>query len=83
MTALEVSVFKRILVSLDDCTASEFIADYVHGLTRWLGCRVTLLHVLNHKSDGLQATEQAFLEAQTLVKHLALGARVPPRLRLE
>ena len=76
-------MFKRILVSLDDCTASEFIVGYVHGLSRWLGCRVTLLHVLGHKPDSLQAAQQAFLEANTLLERLAHGARVPPRLRLE
>ncbi len=76
-------MFKRILVSLDDCTASEFIVGYVHGLTRWLGCRVTLLHVLGYKPDSLEASQQAFSEAQTLLERLAHGARLPPRLRLE
>jgi len=76
-------VFKRILVSLDDCSTSEFIVGYVHGLTRWLGCRVTLLHVLAQNPETSPASRAAFHEAQTLLERLAHGARVPPRLRLE
>jgi nucleotide-binding universal stress UspA family protein len=80
-------VFKRILVSLDDCTSSEFIVAYVHSLTRLLGSRVTLLHVLTraqNPSSGENSGQEAETEAaHALLERLARGARIPPRLRLE
>ena len=87
-------MFKRILVSLDDCSSSEFIVGYVHSLTRLLGCRVTLLHVLtgaqNPPSGQTSGQTRGSVEggpetetAQALLERLARGARIPPRLKLE
>lgn len=85
-------MFKRILVSLDDCISSEFIVGYVHSLTRLLGCRVTLLHVLTGAQTPSSGQTKGFVEsgpeteteaAQALLERLARGARIPPRLKLE
>lgn len=65
-------MFRHILVPVDHHPASARAARHAHDLTRALGGRVTLLHVLEQDTAPGRASARRHLEA------LAAGARRPP-----
>jgi len=70
-------VYRVILVPVDPSACSARAARHALDLSRLLGSRVTLAHIL---SDDHPETARA--EAQSLLERLAIGARFAPRLRV-
>lgn len=68
----EVFVLRHILVPVGLGPGSRVAIQYALGLSRWLGCKVTLLHVLEQPNS---------LILETLTK-MAQGARHPPTVLL-
>lgn len=65
-------MFRHILVPIGLGAGSLAAARYALGLSRWLGCTVTFLHVLEHPNPPV---------AETLAKMLQ-GVRYPPKVLL-
>lgn len=65
-------MFRHILVPVGLGTGSLAAARYALGLSRWLGCKVTFLHVLEHPNPPI---------AEALAKMLQ-GVRHPPKVLL-
>ncbi|HEX2865080.1 MAG TPA: universal stress protein [Deinococcales bacterium] len=72
-------MYRVILVPVDHSPCSARAARQALDLSRLLGSRVTLAHVL---PDDPNRPESARAEAQALLERLAIGARYTPRLRL-
>uniref|UniRef100_A0A7C3HJR3 Universal stress protein n=1 Tax=Meiothermus ruber TaxID=277 RepID=A0A7C3HJR3_MEIRU len=65
-------VLRHILVPVGLGPGSLAAVQYALGLSRWLGCKVTLLHVLEHPNPSI---------SEALTK-MAQGARHPPTVLL-
>jgi nucleotide-binding universal stress UspA family protein len=70
-------VYRVILVPVDSSACSARAAKQALDLSRLLGSRVTLAHILPDERP-----DNARHEAQGLLEHLAIGARFAPRLRV-
>jgi nucleotide-binding universal stress UspA family protein len=78
---LEVIMYRHILVPVDSSACSATAVQHAYQLSRLLGSKVTLLHVIPDDGSGRDA---AHANAGVLLEQLSVGARfAPARLVLE
>jgi nucleotide-binding universal stress UspA family protein len=68
-------MYRHILVPVDSSACSAAAAQHAHRLSRLLGSKVTLMHVL---SDTPLDRDAARANAQCLLEQLSVGARFAP-----
>jgi nucleotide-binding universal stress UspA family protein len=68
-------VYRHILVPVDSSACSVSAVQHAYLLSRLLGSKVTLLHVI---PDGPQSLDAAHANASLLLKQLSVGARFAP-----
>lgn len=68
-------MYRHILVPVDSSACSAAAAQHAHRLSRLLGSKVTLLHVLG---DGAVDRDAARANARCLLEQLSVGARFTP-----
>jgi nucleotide-binding universal stress UspA family protein len=78
---LEVIMYRHILVPVDSSACSAVAVQHAYQLSRLLGSKVTLLHVI---PDDVSSRDAAHANADVLLEQLSVGARfVPVRCVLE
>ena len=70
-------MYRTVLVPVNSSVPSAQAARHALDLSRLLGCRVTMVHVLDD-----DASDDARLRARETLERLSAGARFPPRLRV-
>ncbi len=68
-------MYRHILVPVDSSACSVTAVRHAYLLSRLLGSKVTLLHVI---PDDLQIRDAVYKEANALLEQLSLGARFAP-----
>lgn len=71
-------MYQHILVPVDASPCSATASAHAINLSKLIGSRITLAHVLEDTSDP----DSARAQAQVLLERLAVGARIPPNLRI-
>ncbi len=69
-------MYQHILVPVQNDLCSQVASKYAFDLSRWLGSRVTLLHVQSEQPDSDLGSEQSWLN------ELAGSARMMPGIRM-